>query len=436
MKPSDLTAAAASAAIARGDLTSEALVASCLERIAERDPVVKAWSFLDRAQALAQAREADKRIAAAGGPRTPLEGLPVGVKDVIDTADMPTTSNSPIYQGFRPALDAECVRVARASGAVILGKTDTVEFAAGGRKAATRNPHDPARTPGGSSSGSAAAVADRQVPLAFGTQTAGSLIRPGGYCGIHTLKPTFGTVAWPGTKQFAPSLDTLGWFGRAVADLALMARVFRLPGMEEGLSAEAGSLRVGVCRTPYADECEPGTIEALEAAAERVRAAGAATVDIELPPGAEGLKASHDTIMQAEGTVHFLGEYLENGSNLHKDFRDRVENVAGFTPADVVAAQDHAARMRPAVEALFEAVDVILAPATKGEAPLGADGPGAWVMNAFWTLLHVPCVGIPAGAGPAGLPLGVQLVARRFEDARLLAAAAALAPAIDPARGG
>jgi Asp-tRNA(Asn)/Glu-tRNA(Gln) amidotransferase A subunit family amidase len=436
MEPSDLTAAAASAAIARGDLTSEALVLSCLDRIADRDPVVKAWSFVDRAQALAQAREADKRIATAGGPRTPLEGLPIGVKDVIDTADMPTTSNSAIYEGFRPALDAECVRIARAGGAVILGKTDTVEFAAGGRKAATRHPQDPARTPGGSSSGSAAAVADRQVPLAFGTQTAGSLIRPGGYCGIYSLKPTFGAVAWPGAKQFAPSLDTIGWYGRTVADLALMAQAYRLPGLDEAPAAETGSLRIGICRTPYAEECEPAALAALEAAADRVRAAGAATVDLALPPGAETLKAAHETIMLAEGRVHFLGEYLDNGPRLHRDFRDRVENARGITSADIVAAQDHAARMRCAVEALFAEVDAILAPAAKGEAPVGADAPGAWVMNAFWTLLHLPCLGVPAGDGPAGMPLGVQLVAPRFADARLLAAGAALAPAIDPALEG
>ena len=187
MEPWQLTATAATALLQEGRLTAEALTRSCLERIAERDPVTKAWSYLDPLLAIRSAREVDKAYV-----RGVLHGLPLGVKDMIDTADMPTTHNSPIYQGLQQGRDAACVGIARGEGAVILGKTDTVEFAAGGRRALTRNPHDPARTPGGSSSGSAAAVADGMVPLAFGTQTGGSTIRPASFCGIYAMKPTMG----------------------------------------------------------------------------------------------------------------------------------------------------------------------------------------------------------------------------------------------------
>jgi Asp-tRNA(Asn)/Glu-tRNA(Gln) amidotransferase A subunit family amidase len=206
MEPCFLTAAAAAAQIRAKTLTAEALVRSCLERIERRDADVRAWSYVDPAHAIAQARELDKRA-----PMGPLHGLPFGVKDVIDTADMPTGQNSPQYVNHRPAKDAGCVAVVRHSGALILGKTDTVEFAAGGRKALTRNPHNPAHTPGGSSSGSGAAVADFMVPLAFGTQTGGSHIRPASFNGIYALKPTWGAVSREGAKLLSAYCDTVGW---------------------------------------------------------------------------------------------------------------------------------------------------------------------------------------------------------------------------------
>ncbi len=223
MEPCFLTAAEAAAQIRDGRLTSETLIRSCIARIEARDPQVKAWLHLDKAKAIAAAREVDKHPV-----KGPLHGLPFGVKDMIDTADMPTTYNSPVFQGQRPARDAACVGVARLSGAVILGKTDTVEFAAGGRRAATRNPKNLAHTPGGSSSGSGAAVGDRQVPLAFGTQTGGSHIRPASFNGIYGLKPTWGSVSREGAKQYSNMLDTIGWYGRSVADLSLVASAFRL----------------------------------------------------------------------------------------------------------------------------------------------------------------------------------------------------------------
>lgn len=431
-EPWTLTAAQASAAIAAGTLTSEALIASCLERIAAREPAVKAWAWLSPEAALRAAREADKRRAVRGGPESPLAGIPIGVKDVIDVTGMPTTSNSEIYQGYMPSIDAECVRVVKAAGMVPLGKTDTVEFAAGGRRAATRNPHDPARTPGGSSSGSGAAVGDAHVAVAFGTQTAGSLIRPASYNGAYALKPTWGSVAWPGAKQFAPSLDTIGWFGREVADLALMAGAFHLRGYQAMAAPEVSSLRIGICRTPWAAELSPDMEAALSRAASALSGAGARVFDLALPAGAETLREHHAAVMFGEGQPHFLAEHLQNAHRLHEDFAQRVTDAGRVPAAALTAAYDAAADQRRAVEAMFGPdLDVILTPSALGEAPLGVDPVGAWAMNAFWTLLHVPCLGIPAGVGGAGMPVGLQLIAPRYGESRMLAAAAAIAPLID-----
>ena len=252
MEPCFLTAADAAVQIRKKTLTSETLVRSCLERIAARDAAVRAWVHVDPAYAIAQARELDKRPVAG-----PLHGLPFGVKDMVDTADMPTTQNSPLYQGQRPTKDAGCVTVVRHSGALILGKTDTVEFAAGGRKALTRNAHNLAHTPGGSSSGSGAAVADSMVPLAFGTQTGGSLIRPAAFNGIYALKPTWGAVTREGAKLLSATCDTVGWYGRSVADLALVAEAFRLRDLSVQKNIAIKGLRVALCQTPYWSKAEP-----------------------------------------------------------------------------------------------------------------------------------------------------------------------------------
>lgn len=426
MEPCFLTAAEAAQAIEADRLTSEALVRSCLERIEARDPAVKAWQHLDPRAALAAAREADKRPR-----RSRIHGLPFGVKDVIDTGDMPTTYNSVNWQGHRPAKDAACVGVVRASGAVILGKTDTVEFAAAGRKAATRHPIDPAHTPGGSSSGSGAAVGDCQVSLAFGTQTGGSHIRPASFNGIYGLKPTWGAVSREGAKVYSNSLDTIGWYGRSVEDLELVAAAFLLDGVGGEPAVARTSVRVGLCRTPYWSKIQPGGEAAFAAAAERLTTAGVSVVDLALPEPFGRLYVAQDTIMFGEGRAAFLDEYLIQGARLGQDFIDRAENVKGITPARMVEAHDLAAECRRAFEAMFDRFDVVLAPAAPGEAPEGLHTTGDHVFNAMWTLLHVPCLGIPCTLGAHGLPVGIQLVSPRFTDARLMAIASALAPVID-----
>jgi len=426
MEPCLLTASEAAARIREKTLTCETLVRSCLARIAERDSEIRAWAHVDPACAIAQARELDKRPIMG-----PLHGLPFGVKDMIDTADMPTTHNSPLYQGHRPAKDAGCVAVVRQCGALILGKTDTVEFAAGGRKALTRNPHNPMHTPGGSSSGSGAAVAARMVPLAFGTQTGGSHIRPAAFNGIYGLKPTWGAVTREGAKLLSAICDTIGWYGRSVADLALVAEAFRLRDLAAQAPVVARGMRVAVCRTPYWDKAQPEARDALAKAAERLSKAGAIVRDLELPARFAGLNDAQTTLQHGEGGVAFLPELLMHGERLHPDFRDMVENRRAITGTMLVEAYDLAAECARSFDALFSDFDVVVTPSAPGEAPEGLHTTGEWVFNASWTLMHVPCLAVPCTRGPNGLPVGVQLVGPRHSDARLLRIAAALAPEID-----
>ena len=430
MEPCFLTASEAASLIAQGALSVETLARSCLARIADREPAVRAWLYIDPEQVIRNARDLDKSPR-----RSPLHGLPFGVKDVIDTADMPTTQNSPIYQGMRVGRDAACVAVVRHSGALILGKTDTVEFACGGRKAATTHPMNPAHTPGGSSSGSGAAVGDCMVPLAFGTQTAGSHIRPASFNGIYAIKPTHGAVSREGAKMYSETLDTIGWYGRSVDDLILVAEAFRLAGIDATAPADLRGLRIGLCESPQWGQAEPAMQEALYAAGRRLEQAGAVVTDAALPPGFDKLADAQDTIMHAEGRAAFLPEYLGSYDRLAQDFRDRVENAKQITSAQLLQAYATADALRPRFDALFDdGLDVVLTPASPGEAPLGLQTTGNAIFNRSWTLLHTPCVAIPACHGPKALPLGLQAVGKRFGDAALLAMAKAMAPVIDTAR--
>lgn len=427
MEPFELTATEAAARLAEGSLSAEALARSCLERIAAREATVRAFTFVDPALAIAYAREADKAYAKGA-----LHGLPIGIKDMIDTADMPTTHNSPIYQGHRPGQDAACVAISRAEGAVILGKTDTLEFAAGGRRARTSNPHDETRTPGGSSSGSAAAVAAGMVPLAYGTQTGGSTIRPASFCGVYAMKPTHGVVNSAGLKRYSHTLDTLGWYARDPRDLALPARAFRIWGMEAPPAPKpVADLRIALVEGPNWAKAEESARQALHLAGDRLARAGAVVEPLSLPAPFDGISDAQRTIMLSEGRGAFLAEYLLHHDRLHQEFRERVENSTGITPRDILAAHDLAAECRKLFDALFPGFDAVLTPSAVGEAPVGLHNNGDPIFNAMWTLLHVPCIAIPCHRGPNGMPVGVQIVGPRYGDAALLAVAAAAAPAID-----
>jgi Asp-tRNA(Asn)/Glu-tRNA(Gln) amidotransferase A subunit family amidase len=426
MQPYELSATEASELIAAKKLSCEELARSTLDYIALRDSLVQAWSYVDPRQVLRNARELDKTA-----PASKLHGLTFGVKDIMDTKDMPTTHNSPIYQNHWPSKDAACVAVVRHSGALIVGKTDTVEFASGGRRAATRNPFNLAHTPGGSSSGSGAAVGDKMVQLTFGTQTAGSLIRPAAYNGVYCIKPTLGLVSSEGVKQVSPSLDTVGWYGRSVADLQLVSGAFRLPGLDDAKPVALKGLKVGLCRTPHWEEITESGSAALFEAARRLEAAGAIVTELDLPAKFDRMTEAQLVLMRGEGGIAFLPNYLGDLPLLNQAHRDMVENSFHVTPEQMVWADDHAAECRREFDALFgRDLDIVLTPASSGEAPEGLDSTGTRVFNSMWTLLHVPCVAIPVGVGPRGLPLGIQLIGPRFADARVMAIAAACAPAI------
>ncbi len=431
MEPFELTATEAATRLAEGTLTAEALTRSCLDRAAALEPRVRAFVFLDPALAIAQAREVDKAYTKGA-----LHGLPIGIKDMIDTADMPTTHNSPIYQGSRPGVDAACVAQSRGEGAVILGKTDTLEFAAGGRRARTSNPHDETRTPGGSSSGSAAAVAAGMVPLAYGTQTGGSTIRPASFCGVYAMKPTHGVVNTAGFKRYSHTLDTIGWYARHPLDLALPAKAFRLWDMEAPPAPKpASALRIALVEGPNWGKAEASAREALHHAGDRLRKAGAMVEAVALPAPFDGISEAQRVVMHSEGRSAFLAEYLLHHEKLHQEFRDRVENKTGITAKDVVAAHDLAAECRKLFDAMFPGFDAVLTPSAVGEAPVGLQNNGDPIFNAMWTLLHAPCIAIPCHTGPNGMPVGVQIVGPRYGDAALLAVAATVGPVIDPGLG-
>ena len=399
-------AAEAVAQLSRREISAEKLVRRCLARIAEREPVVQAWEALDAEAAIAEARRID-----ALRDRPPLYGLPIGVKDLIDTADLPTAYGSPIHRGHQPSHDAESVRRLREAGAIVLGKTVTTEFAVYS-PGKTRNPHDPSRTPGGSSSGSAAAVADGMVPAALGSQTAGSVIRPASYCGVMGFKPSFGLLPLEGVHPLAPSLDTLGLFVRALDDIPLLVSVLAA----SPLQIRPARPRLGFCRTEAWAHAAPETQTAVEQAA---KALGARDVDT----GASfaGLIDAQIAIMGAEA-AETLGDEPEE--RLSPKLREFLRAGAKVTPNRLAAAREQAERCRREIDATFEQVDVLLTPAAVGEAPEGLGATGDPIFCRIWTLLGVPCLSLPVLKGPAGLPIGLQIVGRRGRDAELLAAAA------------
>jgi amidase len=416
----ELTATEAATAIADGTITSEALVTACLERIAAREERLGAWTYLNAEQALAQARMCDRSPA-----RGPLHGVPVGIKDLIDTCDMPTAYGSPIYAGYQPAWDAACVALLRAAGAVILGKTVTTEFAMF-TPGKTANPHHLAHTPGGSSSGSAAAVADSMVPLALGSQTAGSIIRPASFCGVVGYKPTHGQFAVAGIKALSQTLDTLGGMARSVADVALLRVAFvggpgRLPELQR-------PPRIGLSRTPQWPHATAATREALDTASQRLATAGAEIAELVLPAEFEPLAAAQETIQIFEGARCFTYELTRHREQLSQKLLELLAPAEGITYAAYAEAMALADTCRRQLDSIFTDYDVLLVPSAPGEAPAGLEATGNPIFNRIWTLLHTPAVNLPGLQGPNGLPVGVQVIGPIGMDDRLLAIAAWMHP--------
>ena len=401
--------------IACRELSAEDMVRACLERIEEREAVVGAWISLDADAVLNEARALD-----SGSLRGPLHGLPVGVKDIIDTVQFPTAYGSPIYTGHRPAWDAACVASARAAGALVLGKTVSTEFATY-HPGKTVNPHNPGHTPGGSSSGSAAAVADFMVPLAYGTQTAGSVIRPASFCGVVGYKPSFGMISRAGVKALAESLDTIGVFARDVTDAALFAGV--LAGRDLLPTGLPVPPRVGMCRTSVWDQAGTDARSAFEKAAGYLSAHGARVTEITLPDEFSALALAQTEIMAYEAAQAFSYERLNHGQQLSSSLCELVTRGLALAPHDHDRNVQLARHCQLLVVDQFRGLDILLAPSACGEAPEGLLATGDPVFNRVWTLLGTPCVHLPFDRGVHGLPIGVQAIGPWGGDRETLAAA-------------
>ncbi len=429
----------AAADIREGRIASVDLVEDCLRRIEEVDGKVQAWAFLDREHALGQAKAADdhrKQGRAAG----PLHGVPIGIKDIFDTGDMPTEFGSPLWQGRTPRRDAAAVARLRAAGAVIMGKTVTTEYAYR-TPGKTRNPHDPERTPGGSSSGSAAAVAALMVPGAIGSQTNGSVIRPAAFCGVVGFKPTHGLIPRSGALLLSRALDHVGVFARSVEDAALLAE--QLAGFDEEdpdtrplarppLAATAAGEpplppRLAFVRTPAWPQAEAVTEPAF---AELIAALGEAASEVELGPGLERAIEMHGLVMDVEMAHNFHRDYEKGGDRLSPPLRKLIERGRRHAAIDYTRALAGAAPLNAMLDPVFDEYDALITPAAPGEAPLGLDSTGNPVFCTIWSYLGAPAVTLPLLQGESGLPIGVQLVARRGNDARLLRTARWLAGAV------
>ena len=416
MKPlHELGAAALAPRLASREISAEALALSCLERMESREPAVRAFAHLNAKQVLTEARALDQ-----GAVRGPLHGLPVGVKDVIDTADFPTEYGSPIYRGHQPAADAACVAIARACGALVLGKTVTTEFATF-PPGPTANPRNPAHTPGGSSSGSAAAVADRMVPLAFGTQTSGSIIRPAAFCGAVGYKPTYGTLARVGVKQISDSLDTVGAFARSVEDVALF--VSALSGRAFQIRNEEHRFKFAICLTPQWPAALPETQHLFEELPGRLSTAGAHVGALSLPAPFDGLAEAQGVIWDFEMARCLADEYRRFPDLIRERLRQQLAGGWKIPPERYDAARALARACRQLLQGALGDFDALVVPSATGEAPAGLEATGDPVFNRIWSLLHTPAVHVPTSQGPDGLPIGVQVVGRIGDDARVLACA-------------
>jgi Asp-tRNA(Asn)/Glu-tRNA(Gln) amidotransferase A subunit family amidase len=409
--PSRLTATEAARLIRDGRLRAAELMEACLDRIATREPEIRAFAWFDPEQA---------RLAAPAARPGPLHGLPVGVKDVLDTMDMPSEYGSPIWRGWRPKADAAAVAWTRAAGGVVIGKTVTTEFATR-KPGPTGNPHALGHTPGGSSSGSAAGVADFFFPLAFGSQTAGSVIRPAAFCGVVGYKPSFGLTSRAGMKLMSDSLDTVGVIARSVADCALFAGAVSGRDLGDPGQKMSRAPRIGVCRSPSWPAAAPETQALLPRVANALARAGAVVSERELPDEFGALVEAHPIIMNHESSRSLGWELARHRDLISAELMERLEFGLAQSEQAVARAASVFERCRLGFPAAVEGLDVLVTPAAPGQAPTGLGWTGDPVFNFIWTSLHVPCVTVPAEEGPDRLPLGIQIVGRRGDDRETLA---------------
>ena len=424
----EITATEAATGLARGDFSAVDLISACLDRVAARENDVRAWAYIDPAGAMAEA-EASDAARAAGAELGPLHGLPIGIKDIIDTADMPTENGSALFEGRRPNADADCVAALRAAGAIIMGKTVTTELA-NTNPSKTRNPHNLEHTPGGSSAGSGAGVADFHMPLALGTQTGGSVIRPASFNGVYALKPTLGLIPRNGALLQSHTLDTIGVYGRSLDDLALITDSLSIadPNDPQSYRGSRGSLRDALAQpspsrprfafieTPAWDLADAETQQAITGVAARL---GDACSQESPPSPFDRILDLHGAIFAAEN-AHYYGPHLIERPELLSDkIRARMLETYDIPAREYIDALVNRDVIYASIEALLTRYDAILCLPAAGPAPHGFESTGNPAFNSPWTYLGVPCVSLPRLA-VNGLPLGVQLVGARGAEGRLL----------------
>lgn len=416
--PERLTAVEGRRLLKSGALTSEAWVRACLARIREREEDVRAWAYVDWDRAIERARAADRSPS-----RKPLHGVPVGIKDIVDTNDMPTLWGEPeIFGDRRPTVDATLVARLREAGAIVVGKTapslHTIML-----PGKTRNPHDLTRTPGASSSGSAAAVADFMVPLAVCSQTAGSILRPATYCGVVGFKPTKDLVVYDGTRPYSPALDTLGSMGRSVPDATLLIQGMTGDSSFDPDAIQEGPVTIGLYRTSYYDAADDYVRDLYESAVRRLVDAGCVVRDANMPREFDALSELQDVVMAYDLDKVFEEQIRDHREKMHPDLIAYCNKGKAVTKAQYQSALDHAERCRGMLPEAMAGFDVLLIPATLTEAPpITTTGTSEFIR--IWTFLHTPAITLPVGRSPHGLPIGVQLVGRLNDDRRFLASAA------------
>ncbi|OCF32487.1 hypothetical protein I317_06814 [Kwoniella heveanensis CBS 569] len=436
MEPCFLTATEAAKLMRAGKLSVEEMAKSTLARVEARDDAVKGWAYFDKELVLQRAKELD---SVPLNKRGPLFGVPVAVKDVIYTRDMPTQHNSPIYEGHAPEIDAACIMTLRAAGALIFGKAQTTEFAATTRSTPARNPYDSNRTPGGSSSGSGAVVGDFQSAIGLGTQTIGSTIRPGSFNNIFAMKPTWNAISREGLKMLAASLDTLGLYGRSADDLDLLCDVFHIQDDEPPVNKPIHELTIAVCKSPIWKDASNVTSSLAQVWTQAIgllEQAGVKVVELELPTEFDGVFDASRNIMWTEARSAFLNDYLNSPDKCHDDFKSHVENRRNLSRKDQLAAYDLIGRLKPIFDDIASEYDAILTPSTTGEAPAGLESTGSAIFCGTWTGLQVPVINVPGFAGENGMPIGLSLVTGRYKDRKLVAVAKQVAKVFHQAHGG
>ena len=424
-----LTANQAAQGIRDGAFSSENLVQACIDQIKSREPEVQAWAYFDAEHALTQARNADE-WRASGKPLGALHGIPVGIKDIIDTGDMPTEDGTPLHAGRNPWHDAKVVELLRSAGAIIMGKTVTTELATA-TPGKTRNPHNTAHTPGGSSSGSAAAVAAGMVPLALGTQTNGSLIRPASYCGVFGFKPTRGLISRQGILRQSEPLDQPGGFARSVDDIALLSEVLSAYDADEpGMTPRACIPMLRVCneeppftptlaliKTPWWSQLDD---DAREGFGELTEYLDKQIGEFVLPDSAVRVLDWHKSIMEADIAANYQADYERGEGQLSAALREQIERGREVKAVDYIQSLAHIPQVTDALDEIFDRYDAIITPSTSGAAPAGLSSTGNPMFCTMWTYCGMPALNLPLLKDGKGMPVGIQLVGRVGDDARLL----------------